>query len=65
MNYIKQLQLRQEQDNALLLARLERTAEFRAHLQSPKFVNTETNDRNDWIAVADVQRWLNYIQDGN
>jgi hypothetical protein len=39
--------------------------EFRVHLNTPKFINEDgADERNDWIAVADVQRWLNYIEHG-
>ena len=65
MNYIKQLQLDVIERDTGLVARLARTEEFKRHLVSSKFVNGESGDRNDWISVADVQRWLSYIQDGN
>lgn len=64
MNYIKQLQLEIIENNKLLAERLERTQEFHEHLLSSKFHNRD-NERQDWIAVADVRRWLNYIQDGS
>lgn len=64
MNYIKQLQLDVIERDEVLTNRLERTQEFRLHLASTKFVNCESGDRNDWISVADVNRWLSYIQDG-
>lgn len=60
MNYINRLEadLKAAQDK--LAAQAEEIQNFRRHLQSSKFVNTET-ERNDWIAVADVQRWLDNI----
>ena len=64
MNYIKRLELDVRERDEVLVDRLERTQEFRAHLQSSKFVNGEAGDRNDWISVADVQRWLTYIEVG-
>jgi hypothetical protein len=51
--------------NTLVLdaeTRAERIAEFRAHLASPKFGPQQDGTRGDWIATADVQRWLNYIE---
>jgi hypothetical protein len=33
---------------------------FRKHLQSAKFHNSDTA-QNDWIATADVNRWLDNI----
>jgi hypothetical protein len=61
MNYIKRLEadLKAAQDK--LAAMEEEIQSFRKHLQSSKFVNTET-ERNDWIAVADVQRHLDNIK---
>jgi len=64
VNYIKQLQCDLQERDRVLTERLERTWEFRKHLTSSKFTNTES-DRNDWISVADVQRWLTYIELGN
>lgn len=65
MNYIKRLELDVIERDEVLVARLERTQEFRAHLMGPKFVNpTGGQERQDWISVADVQRWLNYIEVG-
>jgi hypothetical protein len=44
----------------------ERMDEFKAHLYSDKFVNNDIErDRKDWIAVADVLRWIDYIKWGN
>jgi len=44
----------------------ERMDEFKAHLYSDKFINSDIErDRKDWIAVADVLRWINYIKWGN
>lgn len=41
--------------------RSERIAEFRAHLDSPKFKQQADGQRGDWIATKDVLEWLNYI----
>jgi len=43
----------------------ERMDEFKAHLYSDKFKNDDNSDRKDWIAVADVLRWIDYIKWGN
>ena len=43
----------------------ERMDEFKAHLYSDKFKNDDNSDRKDWIAVADVLRWVDYIKWGN
>jgi len=60
-NYINRLEndLKAAQDK--LAAMKEEIQNFRRHLQSSKFQNVEGQDRNDWIAVADVQRWLDNI----
>jgi len=50
-----------EKDNGIR----ERMDEFKAHLYSDKFKNDDNSDRKDWIAVADVLRWINYIKWGN
>lgn len=67
MNYIHRLENELIESNRVLMERLERTQEFHTHLLSSKFSNEfcTRDERNDWIAVADVRRWLNYIQDGN
>lgn len=65
MNHIHRLQNDVADLSGQILRRAERIREFREHLASPKF-NAEQADgsRGDWIAVADVQRWLRYIEDG-
>ena len=50
-----------EKDNGIR----ERMDEFKAHLYSDKFKNDDNSDRKDWIAVADVLRWIDYIKWGN
>lgn len=64
MNHIHKLQAQVVDLNDQHLRRAERFQEFREHLASPKF-NPEQADgsRGDWISVADVQRWLRYIED--
>jgi hypothetical protein len=64
VNFIHRLQNELIESNRVLTERLERTQEFHTHLLSSKFHNRD-DERQDWIAVADVRRWLNYIQDGN
>jgi hypothetical protein len=58
MNYIKQLQS-EIADNA---DRADRAQEFRAYLQTSKFGPQADGSRGDWIATADVLRWLQYIE---
>jgi len=44
----------------------ERAQEFRVHLAGPKFSGTETDgSRKDYIATADVERWIEYVLNGN
>jgi hypothetical protein len=62
MNYINKLQADATELQHNLITRAERTQEFLEHLASPKFNSVATDgSRTDWIAVADVQRWLQYI----
>jgi outer membrane murein-binding lipoprotein Lpp len=60
-NYINRLEGEVKELNAKLAAMQEEIQNFRRHLQSSKFQNVEGQERNDWIAVADVQRWLDNI----
>lgn len=62
MNYIKQLEQERSDLQDVIVQRNERVEEFRAHLSSPKFAPVQQDgSRGDWISVADVQRWLSYI----
>jgi hypothetical protein len=62
MNYIKQLEAAKVELNDAILTRAERIQEFREHLQSSKFAPVQSDgSRGDWIATADVFRWLQYI----
>lgn len=64
MNYIKQLEVAKVELNDAILTRAERIQEFRTHLQSSKFASVQSDgSRGDWIATADVFRWLQYIED--
>lgn len=64
MNYIQKLQCDVVQLNGDILTRADRIAEFREHLQSSKFAPVQSDgSRGDWIATADVFRWLQYIED--
>lgn len=64
MNHIHRLQNEVVQLNDDILRRADRIQEFREHLASPKFNAVQTDgSRGDWISVADVQRWLRYIED--
>jgi hypothetical protein len=45
-----------------VITRAEKVQEFREYLQSSKFAPVQQDgSRGDWIAVADVNRWLQYI----
>ena len=62
MNYIKLLEAENAAKAERLLVRAERVQEFREHLFSPKFNPVQSDgSRGDWIAVKDVFRWLQYI----
>jgi len=61
MTYIKKLQADLAAANERAENRAERIAEFRAHLDSPKFKQQSDGQRGDWIATKDVLEWLNYI----
>ena len=63
MNHIHRLQAEVVDLNDQHLRRAERIQEFREHLASSKFSEQADGSRGDWIAVADVQRWLRYIED--
>jgi hypothetical protein len=64
MNYIKQLEVDKAELTDAIITRAERIQEFREHLLSPKFAPVQSDgSRGDWIAVADVFRWLQYIED--
>lgn len=63
MNYIKQLEQERSELQEAAVSKAEKVQEFRAHLNSPKFAAVQQDgSRGDWIAVADVLRWLNYIE---
>ena len=64
MNYIKQLEIAKVELNDAIFTRAERIQEFRAHLQTAKYAPVQSDgSRGDWIATADVFRWLQYIED--
>jgi len=64
MNYIHQLQAQLVDLNDQHFRRADRFQEFREHLASSKFNPVQSDgSRGDWISVADVQRWLQYIED--
>lgn len=64
MNYIKQLEAEKAELNDVIVTRAERVQEFREYLASAKF-NYDPSDgsRTDWVALADVRRWLQYIEE--
>jgi hypothetical protein len=61
MNYIKQLEADLAESNQIIYTRNDRVQELLEHLASAKFYSSADGDRADWIAVADVRRWLQYI----
>lgn len=62
MNYIKQLESAKAELQDAVITRAGKVQEFREYLQSPKFAPVQSDgSRGDWIAVADVNRWLQYI----
>ena len=62
MTYIRTLQGRLASAEEALRAKDEALTEFRIHLDGPKFQGTDADGaRKDWIAVADVLRWLTRI----
>jgi hypothetical protein len=61
MNHIQRLQSDLNTAEQKLKAMEQAIAEFRVHLATPKFQNTDT-EINAWIAVSDVNRWLDNIQ---
>ena len=65
MNHILRLQQDLLQARAVLAAKDEAVQEFLVHLAGPKFRSPASDgSRTDWIAVADVIRWLGRIQGG-
>jgi hypothetical protein len=65
VNHIHALQAQvaqNERDNRAQDARFD---EFRVHLCGDKFCGFDSDgDRKDWIAVSDVNRWIEYIRNG-
>lgn len=65
MSYIHKLQAEVAQAKAREDAMAERFQELRRHLNLPKYQPQADGSRGDWIATADVQRWLRYIEHGD
>ena len=64
MTYIRTLQTHLAAARIALEAKDVVLAEFRAHLDGPKFHGLDLDGgRKDWIAVADVLAWLGRIKD--
>ncbi len=62
MNHIIRLQSEVARLQGALCAKDEALRVFRAHLTSEKFQGFETDgSRKDWIAIRDVDAWLNHI----
>lgn len=63
MNYIKQLEQKQDDLVETIITRAERVQEFRQHLLSGKFAPVQQDgSRGDWISTGDVFNWLRYIE---
>jgi hypothetical protein len=61
-NYIIALRDDLAEERARIARMEERAQEFREHLALPKYCEPATDGgRVDWIATADVARWLRYI----
>ncbi len=65
MKYISALELSNKELEERQNGYQQRMDEFKLHLYSDKFKNDDNSDRKDWIAVADVLRWIDYIKWGN
>lgn len=64
MNYIKQLEADKVELNNVIITRAERVQELREYLASTKFnYDPADGSRTDWVALADVKRWLQYIEE--
>jgi len=62
VNYIKQLETAKAELQDAVITRAEKVQEFREYLQSSKFAPVQSDgSRGDWIATAEVDRWLRYI----
>ena len=63
MNHIHALQRDLQTEVATNLQREGRINEFREHLDLPKFAPVQLDgSRGDWMSVADIRRWLTYIE---
>ena len=64
MNYIKQIQLDNQNSTAAIELALQSLSDFRAYLaSSPKFTGTDSDgERKDWIATTDVIRWIDTLR---
>lgn len=65
MNYINRLEHECQQRQLAAEALADRIHQLRQHLALPKFNPVQVDgSRGDWVAVADVLRWLRYIEEG-
>ena len=63
MNYIKQLEHSNNELAETIVAREDRVQELRAYLCGPKFAQDQSDgSRGDLVGVADILRWLAYIE---
>jgi hypothetical protein len=64
MNHIMRLQSELSAARAAIAATDDAIQDFREHLSGEKFRGFEADgSRKDWIAVADVLRWISVIKD--
>jgi hypothetical protein len=63
MNYIHKLQQDRGEATERVLAMRDRIQELRVYLSGPKFSPQADGERGDWMSVAEIQRWLRYIED--
>ena len=63
MNYILKLQQEVAARDRALISTRQGLRDLRQHLELPKFNGTDQDgERLDWIATADVSRWLDNIE---
>lgn len=65
-NYIHRLEAEVREAQAAAQALADRFQVLREHLALPKYAPVQPDGtRGDWIATADVQRWLRYLEHGD
>lgn len=65
-NYINRLEADVRRLEAAQAALADRFQQLREHLALPKYAAVQPDgSRGDWIATADVSRWLRYLEHGD